>query len=453
VSRLAIIGLDCADPILLEELLPELPTLRRLVSNGSFSRLRSIDPPITVPAWMCMMTGKDPGELGVYGFENRTGFGYAGFTIPGSSSFRAETLWDTLGRHGRRSVLLGIPGTFPPRPIHGCLVAGFLTPTTRLPYTFPASLADEIRGWVGAYDLDVREFRTDDVASTIDQARTMTRKRFAVARHLVKREPWDLFAMVEIGPDRIHHALWAHHHPDHLRHDPASPFIDALADYYRLLDAEIGALLDVLPNSSRILVVSDHGAQSMAGGIGLNEWLIAHGYLVVQGRPAERTRLQELIEQDRVDWSRTTAWGSGGYCGRLYLNVAGREPKGIVAPGDVSRVLDELATGIEAIPDESGAPIGTRVLRPERVYRTVRGIPPDLLVYFGDLQWRSIGTVGWNRIHFRENDTGPDAANHALDGIYISSPADNAPGDRSILEIRDVVLAHLGIEKPQSTDS
>ena len=453
MSRLAIIGLDCADPTLLEQLLPELPTLRRLISSGSFSRLRSVDPPITVPAWMCMMTGKDPGELGVYGFENRTSFGYAGFSVPDSSSFQAETLWDTLGRHGRRSIVLGIPGTFPPRPILGYLVSGFLTPTTRVPYTFPASLSEEIRSWVGEYDLDVREFRTDDIASTVDQARTMTRKRFAVARRLVSREPWDLFAMVEIGPDRIHHALWGHHHADHRTHDPSSPFTDALTDYYRLLDAEIGALIESFPSSTRTLVVSDHGAQSMDGGIGLNEWLIAHGYLTLRGTPAAGTRLQDLIEQDRVDWSRTIAWGSGGYCGRLYLNVAGREPRGIVAPSDTDRVLDELATGIEAIPDESGAPIETRVLRPERLYRQARGIPPNLLVYFGDLRWRSIGTVGWNRIHFRENDTGPDAANHAPYGVCLSSPADEAAHDRSILEIRDIALAHLGIEESEDADS
>jgi len=444
VSRLAIIGLDCADPVLLAELLPELPTLRRLVDEGSFSRLRSVDPPITIPAWMSMMTGKDPGELGVYGFRNRKDHTYDGLGIASSASFREEPIWETLGRQGHRSILLGIPGTFPPRPIAGSLVSGFLAPSTEATYTFPASLASDIKDWVGEYDLDVRGFRTDDKAWLVDQVRSMTRKRFTVARRLLERAPWDLFAMVEIGPDRIHHGLWAHHDASHRKHDPASPFTGALTDYYRLLDDEIANLLELLPSSTRVLIVSDHGVQPMEGGIGINEWLVAEGHLTLKGTIPEGSRMQDLIREGRVDWSRTIAWGEGGYYGRLFLNLAGREPRGTVPLRDVEEVKSELASKLESIRDENGRPIGTRVLRPERVYARVNGIPPDLIVYFGDLRWRSIGTVGWDRIHFHENDTGPDDANHAPFGIYISSPADETAEDRSILEIRDVVLDHFG---------
>ena len=445
MTRIAIIGLDCADPVLLKHLLPELPTLRKVVDEGSFSRLRSIDPPITIPAWMSMMTGKDPGELGVYGFRNRKDYTYEGLGIASSASFREEPVWETLGRHGRRSVLLGIPGTFPPRPIRGSLVSGFLAPSTEAAYTFPNSLATEIRNWVGDYALDVRGFRTNDKAWLVEQVHAMTRKRFTVARRLVEKEQWDLFAMVEIGPDRIHHGLWAHHDKDHPKHDPESPFVDALTEYYRLLDKEIASLLELLPSSTRVLIVSDHGVQPMQGGIGINEWLIRQGNLTLRGQPQEGARMQDLIKQGQVDWSKTRAWGEGGYYGRLFLNVAGREPQGVVRPEDVEAVRDELAESLKTIMDEKGQPIGTRVLRPEDLYAHVQGIPPDLVVYFGDLRWRSIGTLGWNKIHFHENDTGPDDANHAPYGIYISSPADEVVGDRSILEVRDIVLAHLGI--------
>lgn len=446
MSKLALIGLDCADPDLLNELLPQLPTISKLVNEGSFARLRSVDPPITIPAWMSMMTGVDPGRFGIYGFRNRADYSYTGLKIATSAAFHGETVWDVLGRHGLRSILLGIPGTYPPKPVHGLLVSGFLAPGTDSPYTYPAALREEIADTVGEYILDVRGFRTDDKAWLIEELRTMTARRFELARHLVTHHDWDLFAMVEIGTDRIHHGLWSHYDKAHRRYDPESPFRDAIPEYYRLIDEEITRLIDAMPSDTRVLIVSDHGAQRMDGGIGINEWLIREGYLSLREYPEEPTRMGELIEAGLVDWSRTVAWGEGGYYGRVFLNVAGREPAGIIPRADYDRVRAELAEAIAAIPDADGTPIGTRILRPEELYPEVNGIPPDLFVYFGDLRWRSIGTIGWNRIHFHENDTGPDDANHAPHGIIISRPGDGK-GDRSLLEIKGMILEHFGLKE------
>ena len=146
MKKLAVIGLDCVDPVLLAELLPDLPTFAELTKSGTFCRLKSVDPPITVPAWMCMMTGKDPGELGVYGFRNRADFSYRGVSIVSSTQFRHRPVWEDLGRRGLRSILLGIPGTYPPRPIRGLVVAGPPIPGTDCEYTYPASLGRRIAG-------------------------------------------------------------------------------------------------------------------------------------------------------------------------------------------------------------------------------------------------------------------------------------------------------------------
>ena len=446
MSKLALIGLDCVSPELLKDLLPQLPTISRLVNEGSFARLKSVDPPITVPAWRCMMTGVDPGKFGVYGFRNRADYSYTGLKIATAAAFHEEPVWDVLGRHGLRSIILGVPGTYPPKPVRGLLISGFLAPGIDVPYTYPASLADEVAQAVGEYVLDVRGFRTDDKAWLVNELRRMTKRRFALARHLVTHHDWDFFAMVEIGTDRAHHGLWSHYDINHRKYNPNSPFHNAIPDYYRLIDSEIGQLLDVIPSDTRILIVSDHGVQRMEGGIGINEWLIKNGYLRLREYPRVPTRMEDLIKKGLVDWSNTIAWGEGGYYGRVFLNVAGREPAGIVSSSDYDRVRAELAAAIAAIPDEDGSSIGTRVFRPEELYPEVNGIPPDLLVYFGNLAWRSIGTVGWNRIHFHENDTGPDDANHAPYGILISHPRDDQ-GDRSLLEISGMIREHFNIEE------
>ena len=438
ISRVLVIGLDCLDPGLVERFLDDLPTLRGLIEAGEFRRLRSVDPPITVPAWMCAFTGRDPGELGVYGFRNRADRSYDGLRIATSAAFRAPAVWDELGRMGLRSIVVGVPGTYPPRPIRGLLVSGFLAPDTDRNYTFPPSLKRRIAEIVGEYIIDVRNFRTQDKAHVIAEVHRMTERRFRLMEALMKDEAWDFAAFVEMGPDRLHHALWAHHDRTHPKHDPDSPYKDAIRDYYRFLDGWVGRLLDALPGDTQVIVMSDHGIQPMYGGIAVNEWLIREGYLALREYPREPARIDDLIAGGLVDWSRTVAWGEGGYYGRIFLNVKGREPQGTVSPDEYDAVRRELAQKLEALTDEEGKPLGTKVLFPEEIYREVNGIPPDLIVYFGGLRWRSIGTVGGG-IYWHENDTGPDDANHAPDGVFIASPP-LAGRELSLSDIHDLIL-------------
>src|SRR5260370_41029332 len=80
-SKVAVIGLDCAEPSLLfDKFADRLPNLTRLRRRGMWGNLRSCDPPITVPAWMSMMSSKDPGTLGYYGFRNRADRSYEKMT-------------------------------------------------------------------------------------------------------------------------------------------------------------------------------------------------------------------------------------------------------------------------------------------------------------------------------------------------------------------------------------
>jgi predicted AlkP superfamily phosphohydrolase/phosphomutase len=148
-----------------------------------------------------------------------------------------------------------------------------------------------------------------------------------------------------------------------------------------------------------------------------------------------------------VDWDRTTAWGEGGYYCRLFLNVAGREPRGVVSPENYERVRDELKQELEALGDDEGRPIGTTAHLPEELYPQRNGIAPDLLVYFGDLLWRSVGQVGTGTVQVFENDTGPDDANHAHEGLYVLAAEDGPLGPGPERDLRDVaptILQLLG---------
>jgi predicted AlkP superfamily phosphohydrolase/phosphomutase len=441
--RVMVIGLDCAEPALVfDRWLDRLPNIRSVLQQGTHGLLRSCDPPITVPAWAVMTSSKKPGTLGVYGFRNRADHSYDKHVIANSTAIKVDRVWDILSRLGKKVILVGIPQTFPPTPVNGILVGDFLTPDIKTDYTYPTEFKNEIAKVVGEYLLDVREFRSDKKDAILKEIFEMTRKRFALARYLLAEKEWDYFMMVEIGVDRIQHAFWAYMDKTHRNYCPGNPYENAIFDYYQFVDSQIGELLKLADKNTAVLIVSDHGAQKMEGSICVNEWLVQEGYLTLLEIPTSPTPFAKL----KIDWSKTKAWGDGGYYSRIFLNVRGREPQGIVDLADYDSLRSELAAKIEAIPGPDGNSIGTRVLRPEDLYKFRKGIAPDLMVYFGNLAWRSAGTVGRNSIYTFENDTGPDDANHGQYGIFIArTPAGGKGQQLSNLDIQDVAPTILRI--------
>jgi len=430
-----VIGLDCAPPALVfDRLAHRLPNLSALRRRGAWGPLRSVAPPITVPAWACMVSGRAPGELGLYGFRNRVRDAYGMQT---ASTTEHPRVWDLASEAGKKVCVLYVPLTSPPPRVNGVAVSGFLG--TAEPFTHPPELGAVLESRFGPHAPDVETFRTDDIDGLLDELYETSRRRFAVGRALYREERPDLTMMVEMGTDRLHHALWRHLDPSHPEHDPQDPRIRDAQDYYAYLDGEVGAWIDEARDAN-ILVVSDHGARSMLGGICINEWLRRRGWLVLADQPSQPGPLR----LDAIDWSQTRAWGAGGYYGRIFLNVAGREPHGIVA--DYAETRSALIAELEADPL-----LRASARRPRDLYRETRGFPPDLLVFFGDLDYRSLGTVGGD-VFVREDDRGPDGCNHDWHGIFIGAgPGFTRTEELTDLGIHDVgatVLDLLGLPVP-----
>ncbi len=447
MKKLLIIGLDCATPqLLFKEYRDNLPNISYLMDNGIYGKMKSTIPPITVPAWTSMVTGRDPGELGFYGFRNRKSYGYEDLYFANAKYVKEKTLWNYMSLNRKRSIVIGVPQTYPPKPLNGILVSSFLTPDKNSQYTFPKNVSEKLDKVAdGDYIIDVKNFRTDNKDWLLEQIYTMTERRFEVVKHFLKEEKWDFFMFVEMGIDRIHHAFWRYCDRTHRLYEEGNKYENAIFDYYRFVDKKIGEVLEILDDSTSVLVVSDHGAKGMKGGVCINDWLIEKGYLKLN----RKVNGIEKLKPDMIDWENTKVWGEGGYYGRIFFNVEGREPKGVIPQDKYGDFRDKFIEELKNIKDENGNNMGTVVYKPEEVYRECKNIPPDLIVYFGNLDYRSAGTVGHDDILIFENDTGPDDANHAQEGIFIFRDCEKNYGGKdvynSIFNITPFVIDYYNI--------
>jgi predicted AlkP superfamily phosphohydrolase/phosphomutase len=455
--KVFVVGLDCGDPVLVfDQWRDELPNFRQLMDVGAYGPLDSCVPCITVPAWSSMTSGKDPGVLGFYGFRNRADYGYENMTIATGAAVHEPRVWEMLGKTGKEVVVVGVPQTYPVKPVNGQMISSFLTPSVQSQYTFPNEFRYEIDQLLDGrtYDVDVHQFRTEDKDFLLRQIYEMTEKRFTVLKHMLKGKPWDFFMFVEMGVDRIQHGLWQYMDSTHLKYRPDNPYQEAIKEYYKYIDRELGEMLSALDDDTVVVVVSDHGAKRMDGGICINEWLRREGYLVLKDDPMREGYRPIPFEKVEVDWKKTTAWGAGGYYARIFLNVRGRESHGLIPQASYEKVRDQIAAEIEAIPDHQGNPINTTCFKPQAIYQQVRNIPPDLIIYLGNLHWRSVGSFGFDSIYTFENDTGPDDANHAQEGMIIYyDPTRNLSGQRlnglQLMDFAPTVLHLMGQPIPE----
>lgn len=448
--KICVLGLEGASPEVIfgDE---RLVNLRRLMDLGVYGRLQSVIPPSAVPAWLCMSTSQDPGSLGIYGYRDRTGHAYDQVGFANSASTKALAIWDQLAREGKKSIVVGVPPNYPPRHINGISVGCFLTPDpVKDEFTHPASLKTKLTELVGEYPVDIQDFRTDRKAQLKDEIFSMSHKQWQVVRWLLAKQEWDYFHFVEIGLDRMHHAFWRYFDPQHAQFEPGNPYQNAIPEYYLWLDEQIGTVLELLDSETIVLVVSDHGVQRLDGGFAINEWLIREGLLVLNEYPKTLTPFEAMD----VNWQQTRVWSESGCYARIFFNVQGREPQGVIPAAEYANFQNEIKARLENLEDDRGQPLNPLVLRPKDIYQNVHSVRPDLIVHFGALSWRSLGSVSHSQLYLRGNDAGCDGCNDSQDAMFVLA-APNCPlgGEYEgacLLDIAPTLLDLAGYAIPES---
>jgi len=440
--RVLVVGWDGATFDLLDPLLRAgaLPNVARLVERGRTAVLDSTIVPISSAAWVGAVTGGTPGTDGVYDFFEPVADSYD-VRLTSALSNRLPPLWRILGWQGLRSVVFGVPLTWPPEEIEGVMVTGMLSPFDAT-YTWPPELADELRG--RGFQPDLGIWREDKDLTSARMMRQLAIKRRAVLEQL--DGDWDFAMVVFKSLDVLSHRVYDG--------DPDG----AVAHWMIELDRVLGDLLDAVGPDVNVLLVSDHGFHAYPRNFFTEGWLLEAGHAVARGPEAEAAvpggplvtfRAAEYTQRiAELDLARTVAFAGSaeGNFGGIRLNLAGREPRGIVAPERADALLAQLESELRAlvIPG-TGAPLVTNVYRGPQLYPgPAAGILPDLLFETDP----SVAVRATHRLgaFAQLQGTFPD---HARAGILVCAGPSIAPsasrGRADIADLAPTVLHLLGL--------
>lgn len=349
--RLFLLGLDGSPLPLLQRLMKagDLPNLARIFEGGSAVQMNSSLPDVSAVAWTSINTGKNPGKHGIYGFYDRKP-GSDGIEVMTSRHVRARTIWELASDAGRRAVAVNVPLSYPPQQINGVVISDFLAPDLKKAVHPPRLLPDlEAMGY--RIDTDPRVAR-QSLAAFIDDFKNTADRRAEAVEWLMDTEPWDVFMVVFMETDRLHHFMWQYMEEDDPTYGPL--FVDA----YRRIDRLVGRIVGKLRDDDQLIILSDHGFTTLHKEVYLNVWLEGEGYLSFQ-RGGEK----DLATMER----QSSAYSLDP--GRVYVNLAGRMPHGSVPEAQFDALLGELEARLLALRDpETGVPMVEHVYRAAEIY-------------------------------------------------------------------------------------
>jgi len=422
--RVAFFGIDGVPYSMLAEHFDEFENLAAIAESGAGGAIDSIVPPESSACWPALTTGVNPGQTGVYGFQDREIGSYETY-VPMGRDVQATRLWDRVHDAERRATVMNVPVTFPPQRDVQRMVSGFLSPGIDKA-AYPDELREVLEESGYRIDVNAKLGHQDDKAEFIEDAHETIDRRQEAFKHYVEQDDWDLFFGVFMTTDRVNHFLFKDYEHD-------GEYKEEFLDFYRKVDQYLGELREMLPDDVTMVVASDHGFTTLHHEVNCNAWLQREGWLSFEtddhdelGDISEDTRAYSLIP------------------GRFYINVEDREPKGGVPEDEYEAVRDELQAELEALEGPDGTPVADRVVTREEAYRGDHSdIAPDLTVVPNHGFDLKSGFKGKDEVF----STGPRNGMHSFDNACLFVDDDDARiEDADLYDIAPTILELLDLD-------
>ncbi len=467
-----LIGLDGATFTVLESMIESgaMPFLKEFIDDGVRAELLSTPNPLTPPAWTSMITGRSPGNHGIFDFiwaEQREHDHY--FTLHNFRDIQCETIWSMVSRQNGRAGSLNFPLMSPPPEISGFVVPGLVSWKHLRRNVYPRNLYEELKSIPGfsarelAWDFALEKKAAKGVPreeheNWVDFHIRRERQWFDVVRHVMKNHPCDLLAVLFDGMDKIQHIAWPSLDPTYFPESP-SPWDCRMRDlciaYFRELDEFLAEISALAGPDARIFMGSDHGFGPSTYVVRINTWLQREGYLkwkeIDQLDERDKAGAQRLIDNHFVmlDWDKTTAYARSTTSNGIYIRVAKNGKDAGVPIEKYESFRNDLIEKLRGIKHpETGEPVIERVLKKEEAFPGSNNAQaPDLTLVMRDRSFVSI----LNKepiVGLRPEVEGT----HYPEGVFLA----RGPGIQqsvtlpqlSILGVAPALLYSLGLEIP-----
>jgi predicted AlkP superfamily phosphohydrolase/phosphomutase len=417
--RAFVIGLDGVPHRLVERYASDgtMPNLAKILATGTLRAMASSVPPVSCVAWSTIVTGKNAGVHGIYGFMELKPGTYR-FSFPSFSDLKARPFWEEMP--GRRVAVVNVPGTYPAREMNGALVAGFVA-LDLARATWPRTLVPELERLGYRIDVDAAKGHADMDAFLRDLGETLE-ARIRAARFLLARERWDVFFLAFTGTDRLAHFLFG------AFDDEAHPRRADFAAHFRRLDEAIGEIHAAAGPDDLFMMLSDHGFTTLKREVNVNRALVEAGLLRVSNPSPESF-------EGVGEGSRAFALDPA----RIHVNLRGRYPRGCVDPGDRERVARDVADALRDL-SVDGRRVIRRICRKEEIYEGPEfDRAPDLVLLSEpgfDLKGRLAAPALTSKGVFTGMHTHDDAF------LFVSSPSippSGIPAEPRVGDVRGLV--------------
>jgi len=422
--RVAFIGIDGVPFSLLSEHSDRFPNLAALAEEGSAGAIDSIVPPESSACWPALTTGVNPGETGVYGFQDREVGSYDTY-VPMGRDVQATRLWDRVTEAGREASVFNVPVTFPPQRNVQRMVSGFLSPSVEKA-SHPEELTQTLEDGNYIIDVNAKLGHKDDKTEFMEHAHKTMDRRYDAFEHYLSADDWDLFFGVFMTTDRVNHFLFKDYERD-------GENKEAFFEFYEQLDEYIGNIREMLPDDVTLMIASDHGFTSLDYEVHCNAWLQEEGLLSFEGD--DHSELGDIDDD-------TTAYSL--IPGRFYINLEGREPRGSVPEDEYESVRADLKERLENLEGPDGTPVCERVVEKEEAFR---GDHDDIAADLVAIPNHGFDLKSGFKGHEDVFDTGPRNGMHSFDNatLLIDEP-DAIIEDANLYDIAPTILELMELD-------
>lgn len=497
MTRVLLIGLDGATWDLLKPWADDgsLPMLAKLMDKGCWGGLESTIPPITIPAWISLATGLNPGKIGAYDFLSRKGNDYRLYPTS-SATFRGRAIWDHIAADGNRKIgVVNYPGLSPVYKING-----FMVPNTSFDEIevgcFPQALKRELDQVCHGYEGSVayHDTKYDDTELFVTDLHRVLSKQLAAAHYLLN-QPWDLFVYVLSASDWAQHLMWKYIDASHplYDHKESKKYGAELLRFWQRVDDFLGQVIEA-HKGANLLLVSDHGFGSQDECFSLGKWLEMKGYLTKKstrrreictsmrnvtlsvlrslyyksrlGRAIPDSLLRQVGRAlttdflDQLDFGQSRAYVLGHTIpfGAIYINREGRDAQGCVKQDEYEALKSEIVGSLRNLKSDIGKDVQVEVFDTKGIYwGPYVQHAPDIIFTIDD--WRCVvNEQRFDDALFKDEPySNRHTGSHRMNGIFLAYGPDirNTREELNGLKIYDIAptLLHMfGVPIPRDVD-